>query len=414
MAYDTSRQVMVLFGGTNGSEFGDTWEWDGNLWTLRADSGPVPRFAHAMAFDESRHVTVMFGGGQGSFLGTIELNGTWEWDGSIWQQRIAPSPHGRYAHTLIYDSTRHVSILYGGEFFGPLDVPVSLSDTWEWDGNSWSEMGDQRPSARAGHAAAFDSARGVTVLFGGTGFPETWEYPCAAGCPFVADAPIPEGYAACNGCYAKKNRYISFTAPSLVPGTSSMALRVTLGPSPDPTTCQGSPDRRTLDSIDMWVGPEVLTSGGLPTGVYGLQPVPLFRDWSTVSGGIVHVSDCNIVPCAAYTVHALTDVVCDPMVFGGFSPALVLPTNSVWGDVVGSNDSQPGNQIVNISDVAAVVDCFREVPGAPPNTWCDLGAELPTQGVNLTPDISDVALAVDAFRGFSYPFSGPSAPATCH
>ena len=39
MAYDSRRGVTVLFGGVryySESAFDDTWEWDGESWTLRA------------------------------------------------------------------------------------------------------------------------------------------------------------------------------------------------------------------------------------------------------------------------------------------------------------------------------------------------------------------------------------------
>src|SRR5262245_30251395 len=63
MAYDSLRGVTVLFGGWNGREAdGETWEWDGNTWTLRATTGPSPRTEHAMAYDSARGVTVLFGG----------------------------------------------------------------------------------------------------------------------------------------------------------------------------------------------------------------------------------------------------------------------------------------------------------------------------------------------------------------
>src|SRR5262249_51450577 len=80
MAYDSARGVTVLFGGEdNGTRSGETWEWDGASWNLRASSGPSPRFGHAMVYDSARAVTVLFGGFDGG--GTYVDNETWEWDG---------------------------------------------------------------------------------------------------------------------------------------------------------------------------------------------------------------------------------------------------------------------------------------------------------------------------------------------
>src|SRR5262245_56732341 len=68
MAYDSARGVTVLFGGDLSyyNLTGETWEWDGDTWTLRATSGPTARVAHAMAYDSARGVTVLFGGYSGA------------------------------------------------------------------------------------------------------------------------------------------------------------------------------------------------------------------------------------------------------------------------------------------------------------------------------------------------------------
>src|SRR5262245_51712977 len=50
MVFDVVRGKVVLFGGRspnpNGPDYGDTWEWDGAQWTLRAIAGPMPRHGH--------------------------------------------------------------------------------------------------------------------------------------------------------------------------------------------------------------------------------------------------------------------------------------------------------------------------------------------------------------------------------
>ncbi|MCH8271508.1 MAG: hypothetical protein IH985_09915 [Planctomycetes bacterium] len=59
--------------------------------------------------------------------------------------------------------------------------PHTNGETWEWDGTSWTLAATTGPSPRNRHAMAYDSVRGVTVLFGGDdGAPngETWEWGC--------------------------------------------------------------------------------------------------------------------------------------------------------------------------------------------------------------------------------------------
>jgi hypothetical protein len=179
MAYDSARHVTVLFGGSvssgGGSIYnGDTWEWDGTAWTQRSVSGPSPRRGHAMAYDAARGVTVLFGGDTGGG-GEVIYNGeTWEWNGTVWTQR-AFSPEPRYAHALAYDSARHVTVLFGGF----VDSGIN-GETWEWNGTAWSQRAISGPSARGYHATVYDTVRGVIVLFGGydgsVHYGDTWEW----------------------------------------------------------------------------------------------------------------------------------------------------------------------------------------------------------------------------------------------
>jgi hypothetical protein len=82
MAADDSHSDVVLFG-----ENGDTWTWDGSKWTPRnpVHSPPARREA-AMAYDSTRHVVVLFGGYAGSAANLHEFNDTWTWNGSDWTQ----------------------------------------------------------------------------------------------------------------------------------------------------------------------------------------------------------------------------------------------------------------------------------------------------------------------------------------
>lgn len=176
MAYDSTRNITVLFGGQGIASVvnNETWEWNGATWSQRQVLGPPPRFSHAMAYDAARGVTVLFGGsGPLPASGPRPLyNDTWEWDGARWTQRYTAGPSPRYGHAMVYDSLRHVTVLFGGT-----SSNAANSETWEWDGASWSLQSTAGPSARYLHAMAFDSTRGVTVLYGGRIFEQdTWEW----------------------------------------------------------------------------------------------------------------------------------------------------------------------------------------------------------------------------------------------
>ena len=75
IAYDAARNRTVLFGGGNGgTDYGDTWEWNGTSWSQLQIAGPSPRRGHVMVYDATRHVTVLFGG---VHAGTYNAE-TWE------------------------------------------------------------------------------------------------------------------------------------------------------------------------------------------------------------------------------------------------------------------------------------------------------------------------------------------------
>ncbi|HET9373235.1 MAG TPA: hypothetical protein VFO19_23390 [Vicinamibacterales bacterium] len=246
MAFDSARQRVVLFGGHTASDLvADTWEWDGETWTQMDDRGPAARDGHALAYDAAREEVVLFGGATAA----TPLGDTWTWNGRSWMRQHDAGPSPRSGHGLTYDGRRQRAVLFGGvgasdprglgdtwewagarwalvanrgpdgcvgcamvfrsdraAIFGGMSTIADGSDrrlfgvTWEWDGERWTPMQDVGVGARSGHAMAFDSGRGVVVLFGGLrGFVQapnparlrgdTWEY---ADVPTDA-APVPAG-----------------------------------------------------------------------------------------------------------------------------------------------------------------------------------------------------------------------------
>src|ERR1041385_7528173 len=69
MAYDNSRQKIILFGGydTNGVYLGDTWQLDVQGWKpLSPAHSPSARALHSLSYDASRNTIILFGGRDGS------------------------------------------------------------------------------------------------------------------------------------------------------------------------------------------------------------------------------------------------------------------------------------------------------------------------------------------------------------
>ncbi|MCO5168093.1 MAG: hypothetical protein M9894_17250 [Planctomycetes bacterium] len=176
LAYDATRDVVVLFGGQGASEapLGDTWVWDGARWErLAPPAAPPARFGHAMAYDAARREVVLFGGRTGDRRAREHLRDTWTWDGRTWTPREPLEwPPSRWAHALAYDARRRRVVLHGGEhlrrFYRSREVREPLGDTWEWDGGDWARVSAAvEPPARSHHGLAWDPARQVVVCAGG-------------------------------------------------------------------------------------------------------------------------------------------------------------------------------------------------------------------------------------------------------
>jgi hypothetical protein len=116
MAYDVARSRLVLFGGAVqlGVVRDDTWEWDGVDWTQKVSPlpGPPGRVGANLAYDPSRQRVVLFGG-QDNVTGA--LNDTWEWDGVTWTERhLNRSPPPRTFAGMTYDEVNGRMMLFGG------------------------------------------------------------------------------------------------------------------------------------------------------------------------------------------------------------------------------------------------------------------------------------------------------------
>jgi hypothetical protein len=174
LVYDAALGATVLYGDQNFDEC-QLWTWNGVSWSLQAPTVPAARSYASVAYDSLRKVTVVFGGaGYGQMK---DWGDTWEWNGSSWSLRAASGPPARYAAGTAFDSTRGRVVIHGGN-----GVSGGLDDTWEWDGSTWTNPSSSGPGARMYAAMTFDSARGRTVLFGGYSsvsnneVGDTWEW----------------------------------------------------------------------------------------------------------------------------------------------------------------------------------------------------------------------------------------------
>jgi hypothetical protein len=166
MAGDASRGHVVLFGGFDGNNNNDgsseMWEWDGQAWTqLTPSPAPPARGYGAMAYDPLRERIVLFGGipsNDADYIGD-----TWEWDGQTWTEKTpAISPAARGFTTLAYDPQRRRIVLYAGAGI------TTLGDQWEWDGQTWTQVTFLDATVAGDQATmAYDAIQKQLIYFGG-------------------------------------------------------------------------------------------------------------------------------------------------------------------------------------------------------------------------------------------------------
>jgi hypothetical protein len=126
----------------------------------------------AATYDSRRQRVVLYGGYIPAANATTAE--TWEWDGGGWSQ-VAPGSVGvRDHHMMAYDAARGVTVMYGGtaprEYSGgrptSFDWPAT---TFELKNGTWSGVTVPGPGSRNVAAMAYDGARKRVVLFGGYG-----------------------------------------------------------------------------------------------------------------------------------------------------------------------------------------------------------------------------------------------------
>src|SRR5262249_55862909 len=146
-----------------------TWEWDGIQWTQRFPAVSPSKIlsfgGNELAHDDARARTVLTLGGQPAPLPYNVLE-TWEWDGTQWTKLASFTGAG--VTPLAYDSARMVTVQFGGAAWNSLPLVQYFDTTREWAGAAWVGTNPSfRPPARSSHAMTYDSKRRRVVLFGG-------------------------------------------------------------------------------------------------------------------------------------------------------------------------------------------------------------------------------------------------------
>src|SRR5262249_53405200 len=148
------------------TRLGDVWEWDGTGWTDRSPpagaTAPSARMSALMVYDASRRVMVLRGGNTGTAAppGGTPRDETWEWDPAtaVWALRGAPaigvSLGLQATHRAVYDAGRGKVILY-----------QDSATVWQWDSAApaWTPVTTSKADTLApptnGPGIAYDVAR---------------------------------------------------------------------------------------------------------------------------------------------------------------------------------------------------------------------------------------------------------------
>ena len=185
--YDPNTNAMIVFGGSDCAAglFNDVWVLSNAngtggtpVWTQLSPSGSAPsgREAASAIYDPTTNVMVVFGGDQGSSttLGDVwvlsSANGTG--GAPTWTQLFptGTAPSARTGHSAVYDSANNRMIMYGGV----LANGTVVADTWILTGANgqsgtpaWSLLTVTNGTAKAYHSAVYNPATNEMTVFAG-------------------------------------------------------------------------------------------------------------------------------------------------------------------------------------------------------------------------------------------------------
>lgn len=198
MVYDFERKRLTIVGGAVGAADAGTHLTDMRTfdsatgWTTWPFStlnmtGISARAYGRFVYDSARDSLLMAGGAVcigNNFLRDLENGTTYNYrfgtpnapqSGfvSTWRKSnliLSPPPAPRTLHAQAYDPNRKVTVIQGGEY-----GPSALDDTYDWNGQYWTEWKFQAdagaffPGARSLHAMGYQPTLKKLVMFGGFG-----------------------------------------------------------------------------------------------------------------------------------------------------------------------------------------------------------------------------------------------------
>jgi bacillolysin len=216
----------------------------------------------------------------------------------------------------------------------------------------------------------------------------------------VPDAPTPQADS------VSKNRFVSFVPPRTERQT---ALRLKAFAMPTGFEAHIGQPYWIAEPFRPVTDGDVVGAVGV-VGYSRLSCDPVFTDWNGYD--LVHVGDALVVPGAMFELQAI-DLAC----FGkstmppgidnedSYTAPLSLRTVTEWGDLIGTDATQPPGNGPNVGDLAVMVDTLRGAGTVIGRTRADLIPAIP----DLRITVFEVVAIVDAILSSQYPYNSPNA-----
>jgi hypothetical protein len=135
------NKTILISGGDMGNAL-ETWAWDGSSWSNLYASPPGLTGPAVVGYDEGTKQLIMIA----SSITTTDtsvtaISSTWVFVGATWQPLTgAISPEPRSATNMAYDPQHRQLVLFGGRNFQNGDPRQGRTDTWTWDGVTWTRQ----------------------------------------------------------------------------------------------------------------------------------------------------------------------------------------------------------------------------------------------------------------------------------
>jgi hypothetical protein len=182
--YDAADNEMIVFGGNNCGAvyYNDVWVLrNANglagtpAWVQLSPSGPAPgpRSLTSAVYDAAGDNMIVFGGYNGSVYGDLwVLTHAGGVSGSPAWTQLSPAgatPTARYAHTAVYDAANNRMIIYGGHSKQAADGTETwvLANANGLGGAPYWTLTSSNGPQRSLQSAIYDPATNKMIIFGG-------------------------------------------------------------------------------------------------------------------------------------------------------------------------------------------------------------------------------------------------------